>query len=154
VGTESTCKAGDTGRHGFDIYTFICLWTCVCVHAQSLQSCLTLCDPMDCSLPSSSVHGILQARILKWLPCPPPGDLPNLGIKPDIPHCRQILYRLSPQERTRINEYMDTDTPHTEYWRTDILHKIHIEMQCNLNQISKGSDFYCGGGWIFYMLKL
>ena len=37
---------------------------------------------MDCSLPSSSVHGILQARILKWLPCPPPGDLPNLGIKP------------------------------------------------------------------------
>ena len=31
------------------------------------QSCLTLCDPMDCSLPSSSVHGILQARILEWV---------------------------------------------------------------------------------------
>ena len=30
------------------------------------QSCLTLCDPMDCSPPGSSVHGILQARILKW----------------------------------------------------------------------------------------
>ena len=37
----------------------------VCVHAQSLQSCLTLCDPVDCSQPGSSVHGILQARILK-----------------------------------------------------------------------------------------
>ena len=32
--------------------------------AKSLQSCLTLCDPMDCSLPHSSIHGILQARIL------------------------------------------------------------------------------------------
>ena len=30
------------------------------------QSCLTLCDPMDCSLPGSSIHGILQARILEW----------------------------------------------------------------------------------------
>ena len=31
------------------------------------QSCLTLCDPMDCSLPGSSVHGIFQARILAWV---------------------------------------------------------------------------------------
>ena len=31
------------------------------------QSCLTLCDPVDCSLPDSSVHGILQARILEWV---------------------------------------------------------------------------------------
>ena len=31
------------------------------------QSCLTLCDPMDCSPPSSSVHGILQARVLEWV---------------------------------------------------------------------------------------
>ena len=34
---------------------------------QSLQSCLIFCDPMDCSLRSSSVHGILQARILEWV---------------------------------------------------------------------------------------
>ena len=31
---------------------------CVCVHAKSLQSCLTLCDPVDCGPPGSSVHGI------------------------------------------------------------------------------------------------
>ena len=37
----------------------------MCVHAQSLQLCLTPCEPMDCSLPGSSVHGILQARILQ-----------------------------------------------------------------------------------------
>ena len=38
--------------------------------AKSLQSCLTLCDPMDYSLPGSSVHGILQARILEWVAMP------------------------------------------------------------------------------------
>ena len=36
-------------------------------HAQSLQSCPTLCDPMDCSPPGSSVCGIVQARILEWV---------------------------------------------------------------------------------------
>ena len=37
---------------------------------KSLQSCPTLCDPMDCSPPGSSIHGILQARILKWVAIP------------------------------------------------------------------------------------
>ena len=41
-----------------------------CVRAQSLQSCPTLCDPKDCSLPGSSVHRILQARMLKWVAIP------------------------------------------------------------------------------------
>ena len=36
------------------------------------QSCLTLCNPMDCSLPGSSVHGILQARTLEWVAFPSP----------------------------------------------------------------------------------
>ena len=53
---------------------------CVCMHAKSLQLCPTLCDPMDCSTPRSSVHGILQARILEWVATP--GDLPDPGIKP------------------------------------------------------------------------
>ena len=37
-----------------------------CMHAKSLQSCPTLCDPMDSSPPGSSVHGIFQARVLEW----------------------------------------------------------------------------------------
>ena len=41
----------------------------ICVHAKSLQSCLPLCDPMDCT-PGSSVHGILQAKILQWIAMP------------------------------------------------------------------------------------
>ena len=43
--------------------------------------CPTLRDPMDCSPPGFSVHGILQARVLEWWPFPPPG-LPDLGIEP------------------------------------------------------------------------
>ena len=37
------------------------------LHAKSLQLCPTLCNPMDGSLPGSSVHGIFQARILEWV---------------------------------------------------------------------------------------
>ena len=40
---------------------------------------------MDYSLPGFSVHGILLARILEWLPFPSPGDLPDPGIKPGSP---------------------------------------------------------------------
>ena len=45
------------------------------------QSCPTLCDPMDCSPSSSSVHGILQARILEEAAIPFSRDLPNPGVK-------------------------------------------------------------------------
>ena len=45
------------------------------------QSCLTPCNPMDCSLPGSSVHGILQTRILEWVAIHFSRDLPDLGIK-------------------------------------------------------------------------
>ena len=44
----------------------VCVCVCVCVCLVS-QSCLTLCNPMDCRQPSSSVHGILQARTLEWV---------------------------------------------------------------------------------------
>ena len=52
------------------------------MHAKSLQSCPTLCDPMNHSLPASSVHGILRQEYWGGLPCPPPGDLPDPGIEP------------------------------------------------------------------------
>ena len=42
----------------------------VCVRVLVARSCLTLCNPTDCSLPGSSVHGILQARILEWIAIP------------------------------------------------------------------------------------
>ena len=54
-----------------------------CVCAQSLQSCLTLYDPMNCSPPGSSVHGILQARILEWVAMPLSRGSSWPGIKPE-----------------------------------------------------------------------
>ena len=57
------------------------LWVC----AESLQSCPTLCDPMDCGPPGSFVNGILQERNWSGLPYSPPGYLPHPGIKPGSP---------------------------------------------------------------------
>ena len=48
----------------FPLYRYVAFNVC---RAKSLQSCSTLCDAMDCSQPGSSVHGILQARILEWV---------------------------------------------------------------------------------------
>ena len=42
----------------------------MCMHAKLLKSSPTLCNPIDCSSPGSSVHGILQARILEWVAMP------------------------------------------------------------------------------------
>ena len=81
----------------------VCVCVCVCVYARAracvlvAQSCPTLCNPMDNSPPGSSVHGILQARILgshSILQGIFPGDLPNPGIFPTqgsnlgLLHCR------------------------------------------------------------------
>ena len=59
------------------------------------KSCLTLCSPVDCNLPDSSVCGILQARIMEYVACPPPVNLPSPGTEP-VSHVscigRQVLY--------------------------------------------------------------
>ena len=49
------------------------------------QSGQTLCNPMDYSLPGSSIHGIFQVRVLEWFAIPSPGDLPDPGIEPRSP---------------------------------------------------------------------
>ena len=50
------------------IHTYLCMYVYVyAVAVKSLQSCPTLCDPMDCSPPGSSAHGIFQARTLEWV---------------------------------------------------------------------------------------
>ena len=61
---HSLCYTCESSKHLFyfsDCLPKSCLWD------KSLQSCPTLCDPMDCSLPCSSVHGILQPGILEWV---------------------------------------------------------------------------------------
>ena len=49
------------------------------------QSCLILCDPLDCSLPGSSVQGIRYAGILQWVATSPPGDHPKPEMEPESP---------------------------------------------------------------------
>ena len=72
-----------------------------------MLSRVRLCDPMDCSLPASSVHGIFQAIVCPWdfpgnsteVDCHflLQGIFPTQGSNPGLPHCRQTLYRLSHQ---------------------------------------------------------
>ena len=52
------------------------------VQVSVTQSCLTLCDPVACSPSGSSVHGVLQARVLEWVPKPSSRDLPSPGTEP------------------------------------------------------------------------
>ena len=74
-------------------FSYINTHVCVCVCAQTLQSCLTLCNPTDCSPPESSVHGILQAGILEWVAMPSSGGSFRLRDRTHV-SCigRQILY--------------------------------------------------------------
>ena len=89
-------------------------WGCVCELVTQL--CPTLCNPMDCSPPGSSVPGILQARILEWVSIPfsqrrsPNGSSQprdqTQGLNPGLLHCRQILYQLSHKGSPRILEWI------------------------------------------------
>ena len=67
-----------------------------CDFLLAAQSCSILCDPMDCSQSGSSVHGILQARILEWVAIPSPENLPNPGIEPEFPSLQAISLLLEP----------------------------------------------------------
>ena len=67
---------------------------CACV-CKVAQSCLTLCDPMDCSLPGSSVHGIQHTGMGSCSLFS--GIFPTKISNPGLLHCRQILYHLSYQ---------------------------------------------------------
>ena len=77
-------------------YSFaVVVITCLCLVA---QSCLTLCNPLDCSPPGSSVHGDSPGKNI-GVDCHAllQGILPSQGSNPGIPHCRCILYHLSHQ---------------------------------------------------------
>ena len=76
------------------------------------QSCLTLCNPVDCSPPDSSVHGDspgkntgVGCRALLQ------GIFPTQGSNPGLLHCRQILYHLSHQGSPRILEWVASPSP-------------------------------------------
>ena len=65
---------------------------------------------MDCSLPASSVHGILQARTLEWLPCPSLGDLPEPGIEPKSLMSPALAGGFFTTSATRVTQLIDLGT--------------------------------------------
>ena len=90
------------------------------------------CDPKDCSLPGSSVHGLLQARILEWAFVPFSRIIfPTQGLKAGLLHCRQILYCLSYQgSPTAIHIYL--------LWNTQcFLYIIEIDKLCLMARMVK-----------------
>ena len=76
------------------------------VYVLVTQSYPTLCDPMDCSPPGSSVHGILQARILEWVPIPfSRGDLPDPGIQPGSPTMQAYALLSGPPGKPLLSQF-------------------------------------------------
>ena len=70
--------------------TYVTNCMCVCTVT---QLCLTLWDPMVCSPPISSIHGIFEARVMEWLLFPSLGDLPHPGIKAMSPEAFALAVR-------------------------------------------------------------
>ena len=84
-------------------YRYVCVCVCVtCVYIMKwswsevlvAQSYPALCSLMNYHPPGSSVHGILQARILEWVAIPFSRGCSQHRSNLNLPHCRQILYRL------------------------------------------------------------
>ena len=87
-----------TGLKSWSHYSLCPLISLVSVLCLVAQLCPTLGDPMEYSVPGSSVYEDSPGKEY-WggLPCPLPGDLPNPGIKPGLLKCQQIFYHLSHQ---------------------------------------------------------
>ena len=74
---------------------------CVCLF---YQSCLTLCDTMDCSLPGFCVHKFSRQEYWSGLSCPPPGALPNPGIEPRSPALQTDYLSSETPRKYKVNQ--------------------------------------------------
>ena len=74
------------------------------MHAKSLQSCLTLCDPLNCSLPGSSVQEISQARILEWFAMPSSRESSGPRDQTHVLHWQSSSLPLAPLDKPKSNK--------------------------------------------------
>ena len=79
------------------------------------QSCLTLCDPRDCSLPGSSIHEISQARILVWVTTSFPKDLPDSWIEPRSSALQADSLLSEPSENPVKKKFVSSDLRERKY---------------------------------------
>ena len=119
------------------------------VKVLATQSCRTLCDPMNCSTSGSSIHGILQERILEWIAILSPEDLLDPGIEPGSPALqadslpsvtREALY--SPDDLTtdcHFFKYLDN------FLQAKCFHNQEAENAFQEFHESKSMDFYAIG---------
>ena len=75
------------------------------VHVLVIQSCPILCDPMDCGPPGSSVHGILQAKILEWVAISFSRGSSQSGIEPESLGLASGLFTTKPPGRPQPSDY-------------------------------------------------
>ena len=75
------------------------------------QSCLTLCNRMDCGLPGSSVHGILQSRILEWVAILSPGIFPTQGSNLHLPALQADSFLSEPPGKPALLRYKWINDP-------------------------------------------
>ena len=95
------------GLENFELY-FTSVWSEV-KWSEVAEFCLTFCNPMDCSPPGSSIHGIFQVRVLKWVAISfSRGIFPTQGSSPGLLHCRWTLCRLSHQGSPLVYEMSAT----------------------------------------------
>ena len=108
-------KRGGVGWDGLGIprgkYTVVLRGVYMCVLSCSVVS---LCNPMDYSLPGSTVHGILQARILEWVAIPfsRGGGLPDPGIKPTAPALAGRFFATEPPGKPFLLFLLDRELRH------------------------------------------
>ena len=121
------------------------------------QSCPTLCDPIDCSLPGSSVHGILQARILEWVAMTFSRESAEPGIEPESPALQTNPYHLSRQgspqlcspshlpryQGVKLKQISGGEAKNTFFPPILILDVIILKNLCHLSILteSSGKDF-------------
>ena len=99
----------------------------MCAVSRSVMS--GSCDPIDCSLPGSSVHGILQARILEWVAISfSRGIFPTQGLNLDLLHCRQTLPTELQAKLFTLN-YSAISKPRSWHWCTVCVHFYVILLQ-------------------------
>ena len=107
------------------------------VSSKSLQPCLIICDPMDCSLPGFSVHGGPQERVLEWVACPPPGALPNPGLKPICLMSPTLARRFFSPSATWEAHIYPAKSKIDSYWEAAMKHR----------ESSPSMDLWWPRGW-------
>ena len=139
----------------------------MCRHTQLLQSCLTICDPMDCSPPGSLSMGFFREEYWSGLPWPPPGDLPNPGIETSSPALHVNSLPLN-QWRSPLTSYFMSNCfvyPLPAYcgfwWFHYIclsafplaLHMIDSHLYCLYQQAFVFCNFHVSKLWPFFLLR-